>query len=244
MLMMAGGAAGVAAVLYYLLREEPEGSKLVADVLEKKEERRVRVDDVTKEEVQQILNDIVDSQEKMKVHMKELTRELLQKSLSFEETYQRIREVEPDDPLEKYGLSMNDFDQLLNKHQNDPQIREGIGRIMGVSSSSRAASDQDPVIAVSKVVEVHKYMLEELEKSVKKFTELPKKESFDLKTVTLAVQAVVGAHVEEKFSLTSEDIERAVINHHSQLATNQEFATVNMRMQETMARLMQPGMGS
>jgi len=243
MLMMAGGAAGVAAVLYYLLREEPEGgSKLVPDVLEKKEERRVRVEDVTKEEVQQILNDIVESQEKMKVHMKELTRELLQKSLTFEQTYQRIREVEPDDPLEKYGLSMNDFDQLLNKHQNDPQIREGIGRIMGVSATSRAASDQEPVIAVSKVVEVHKYMLEELEKLVKKFTELPKKETFDLKTVTLAVQAVVGAHVEEKFSLTSEDIERAVINHHSQLATNQEFATVNMRMQETMARLMQPGM--
>ena len=40
------------------------------------------------------------------------------------------------------------------------------------------------------------------------------RESYDPKTVTLTAQSLVGAKVEEKFGLTSEDIEHAVMRHH------------------------------
>lgn len=231
-LLVAAGAAGVAGVLYYLLREEPE-AKFVP---QEDKEKKVRVEDVTKEQVRQILSEIVEQQEKMKAHMKKLTRELLDKRMAFDQTYERVKAVQPEDPLEKYGLSMMDFDQLLNKHQTDPQVREGIARIMGVPDNAGPA--QGSTVPAKRVIEVHAFMLEELEKLLGHFNTIKEKGTYDMKTVTLAAQAVVGAKVEEKFHLTSEDIERAVIKHHTTLATDQEFASVNMKMQHTMALLM------
>lgn len=240
-LIYAGSAAGVGAVLYYLLREEPEVKRIPSDEDSKDKKTKLRVDDVTKEQVHQILNEIVDSQEKMRTHMKSLTRELLAKPLTFEQTYQRVQEVQPEDPLERYGLSMMDFDQLLNKHQHDPQVREGIVRIMGVPDPTSSQPEKGSTVPARTVVDVHAFMLEELEKVVRHFNTIKHQGNFDMKTVTLAAQAVVGAKVEEKFSLTSEDIERAVINHHTSLATDQEFAQINMKMQQTMAQLMGAG---
>jgi len=238
-LLYAGGAAGASAVLYYLLREEPEPKEAPPGAAgeAKSSGKKLRVEDVTKEQVQQILNEIVDSQENMKTHMKSLTQKLLANPMPFEQTYQLVREVQPDDPLERYGLSMMDFDQLLSKHQSDPMVREGLARIMGAPDPS--ASDKGAVVPAKRVIEVHSFMLQELEKLVQYyFTTVKNKETYDMKTLTLALQAVVGAKVEEKFSMTSEDIERAVIKHHSALATDQEFERVNMKMQHVMAQLM------
>jgi len=238
-LLYAGGAAGAAAVLYYLLREEPEAkqpTRAAADET-KDNKKKLRVEDVTKEEVQGILNSIVESQEKMRTHMKALTQELLEKNMTFEQAYARVREVQPEDPLERHGLSMVDFDQLLNKHQSDPQVRQGIVRIMGVPDPP-ATGEKGSEVPASKTVEVHAFMLQELDKLLQYFQTVKNKESYDVKTVTLAAQAVVGAKVEQKYGLTSEDIERAVVTHHTALATDQEFANINMKMQQTMAQLM------
>eukprot|EP00418_Pyrodinium_bahamense_P086828 CAMPEP_0179075066 /NCGR_PEP_ID=MMETSP0796-20121207/33404_1 /TAXON_ID=73915 /ORGANISM="Pyrodinium bahamense, Strain pbaha01" /LENGTH=278 /DNA_ID=CAMNT_0020772297 /DNA_START=93 /DNA_END=927 /DNA_ORIENTATION=- len=239
-LLYAGGAAGVAAVLYYLLREEAEAKQVVAiEAKEAKEKKKkLNVNEVTKEQVQEILGSIVESQDKMRTHMKALTKELLEKQLTFEQAYARVREVQPEDPLERHGLSMMDFDQLLNKFQSDPQVRQGIVRIMGVPPEPPASGDQGSRVPANTTVEVHAFMLQELEKLLQYFHTVKNKETFDVKTVTLAAQAVVGAKVEEKYHLTSEDIELAVITHHSALATDQEFASINMKMQQTMAQLM------
>mmetsp|Transcript_98345 Transcript_98345/g.228038 ORF Transcript_98345/g.228038 Transcript_98345/m.228038 type:complete len:254 (-) Transcript_98345:167-928(-) len=241
-LLYAGGAAGVAAVLYYLLREEPE-VKVGASTNESeesKEKKKMTVEDVTKEQVQEILNSIVVSQEKMRGHMKALTKQLREnRQMTFEQAYARVREVQPEDPLERHGLSMFDFDQLLNKFQSDSQVRQGIVRIMGVPPDTAPTSgDKGPQVPASKTVEVHAFMLQELEKLLQYFHTIKDKESYDVKTVTLAAQAVVGAKVEEKYNLSSEDIERAVVTHHSALAMDQEFASINMKMQQTMAQLM------
>merc|ERR1711976_119634 len=108
--------------------------------------------------------------------------------------------VQPDDPLERLGLSMSDFDQMLNKHQDDKQVREGIARFMGVDTSSNvAAPEKKPPIDVERIVKVHEFMLEELEKIVTHFTSIKDKACYDNKTVTIAGQAMVGALVESKF---------------------------------------------
>ncbi|CAE7317756.1 SGR1, partial [Symbiodinium necroappetens] len=78
----------------------------------------------------------------------------------------------------------------------------------------------------------------EVEKLVQQFKSLKSQATYDSKTVTLTAQAMVGAKVEEKFDLTSEDIERAVVRYHEELATNKEFASVNMQMQKAMSYLM------
>lgn len=229
-------------MLYYLLREDPEGNPLAAATGVDADDREnvLKVEKFPVEKVRQILSEIVESQEKMKAHMKALTKELLNKSLTFDQTYQRVQEVQPEDPLEKCGLSMMDFDQLLTKHQADPQVREGIQRIMSPADPSSGEGQGEPPSA-ARVIEVHALMLRSLEEIVRDFQALKNKEAYDKKTVVLAAQALIGTRVEEKFGLTSEEIERAVMANHTVLATDQEFAQVNMKMQAMMASLMDTG---
>lgn len=241
LLLAAGGAAGTCAVLYYLLREESEAKGARGDANKKSKELKkgkTKVEEITKEQVQQVLQEIIQSQEQMKGYMKELTKELLSKRLTFEQTYQRVKEVQPSDPLEKYGLSMQDFDQLLDKHQTDPLVREAIAKIMGAPNPSQVASDKVQAITVKKILDVHQFMLEELERLVDYFEHVPNKNTYDLKTVTIAAQAIVGSKVEAKFGITSEDIESAVLMYHTVLATDQEFANINVKIQHTMGKLM------
>lgn len=53
-----------------------------------------------------------------------------------------------------------------------------------------------------------------------------------------AAQAIVGARVEKEFDLTSEEIESAVLLHHQSLATDVDFARINVQMQSTMSDLL------
>jgi len=239
-LLAAGGAAGVAAALYYLLKEESTTKKRLATetAVEHKAAAKPKVDEISKEQVHQILQEILKSQEQMKHYMKDLTKELCSKSLSFEQTYQRVKEVQPEDPLEKYGLSMMEFDQLLDKHQSDAHVKDAIARIMGAPTPGSTTSEKVKSISLNNIIEVHKFMLKELDKLVQNFQTMPNKESYDMKTVTIAAQACVGSKVEGTFGITSEDIETAVLVHHTTLATDQEFASINIQIQQTMGKLM------
>lgn len=240
LLIGVGAAAGAAAVLYYLLKDEPETSQLAAEGPgSSPSQPKTSVNELTKDQVKQILQDIINSQTQMKDYMKDLTKELHSTSLTFDQTYEKIKGVQPNDPLEAYGLSMQDFDQLLDKHQHDPGVRDAIAQIMGASGQPQAAiSESARQITVKKIIDVHAYMHEELEVILRQFQSLPNKEAYDLKTVTIAAQAIVGSKVEEKFSITSDEIEGAVLTHHQQLATDQEFATINRKIQQTMGTLM------
>lgn len=237
LLLAAGGAAAAGAVLYYLLKDEGDSKVLPGDA-DGDKQKKPDVNEITKEQVQQILQEIIKSQDQMKGYMKELTKELLSKSLKFEETYKRVREVQPSDPLEKYGLSMMDFDSLLDKHQGDPAVRESIAKIMGAPNPSTCTSEKVQSITVKKIIDVHTFMLEELDKLVSDFQGLPNKDTYDMKTVTIAAQAIVGSKIEAKFGITSEDIESAVLMYHTMLATDQEFAAINIKIQHTMGKLM------
>ena len=57
-------------------------------------------------------------------------------------------------------------------------------------------------------------------------------------TVIFAAQ-VIGARVKEKYGLTSEDIAQAVAARHSVLATDQEFVSLNIKLQQTIAQRFQ-----
>jgi len=243
LLLAAGGTAGVCALVYYLLRKEDAGERSTRSLDEDEKRKDVkrgkpRVEEITKEQVQQVLQEIIQSQDQMKTYMKDLTKELSSKQMTFEQTYQRVKEVQPNDPLEKYSLSMMDFDQLLDKHQSDPAVRDAIAKIMGVPPPFGTVSGKVQTITVQKILDVHQFMLEELDKLVKYFQDVSNKGSYDMKTVTIAAQAIIGSKVEQKFGVTSEDIESAVQMHHTVLATDREFEQINVKLQHTMGMLM------
>lgn len=232
------GAAGAAAILYCLTKEEPK-KKLQAEAGNQQlSTGKSKVEELAKEDVQQILKEIIESQEKMKKYMKDLTKELRTKSMSFDETYDRVRKVQPSDPLEKHQLTMMEFDQLLDKYQSDQMVREAIAKIMGTPNANNVASEKVQGITVKTIIEVHNFMLKELEELVDKYQSMQKGRELDMKTVTIVAQAIVGAKMEEKFDITSEDIESAVLMYHTMLATDQEFANINLKIQHTMGKLM------
>jgi len=245
-MILAGlGAAGVAAAVYCLSASSDKKPKKTAAAQDNKGaplDSKTKVEDISKETVSTILKEIIDSQEKMKSYMKTLTKDLKTKQMDFQQTYDRVREVQPNDPLEKYGLSMMEFDQLLDKHQSDPTVREAIAKIMGAPNPANTQSAKVQEITVKEIIAVHKFMLEELEKLVKIYQGLQNNpaggQELDIKTVTIVAQAMVGAKMEEKFNIASEDLESAVLLYHTMLATDQEFAGINLQIQHTMGKLM------
>lgn len=186
---------------------------------------------VTKEQVVHILQEILQSQRQMKVLMKELIKELRggPKKLSFKETYEKVKAVQPEDPLDKNNLSMMDFNTLLDKFRNDPTVKTAIMQIMGTPIASSVHSEKVKAINVKDIINVHKFMLEEMKQLVSHIHSV-KDNSYDMKTATIAAQALVGAKVEENFDMSLEDIEEVVFMHHTVLATDQEFLHINAQM--------------
>jgi len=137
-----------------------------------------------------------------------------------------------------------DFDQLLDKHQHIPEVREAIAKIMGAPSPASVDSAKVKTISHEKVIEIHNYMHQELVILSQYFDQMKDKDSYDTKSVTIAAQAIVGAKVEQKFDCTSDVIESAVIMHHTTLATDQTFVEVNMKIQQAMGKLMGAELGS
>ncbi|KAL8443933.1 hypothetical protein Emed_006476 [Eimeria media] len=238
------GAAATGVALYYLLRDDgAERKKREADP------KKLSKDDVsstaactwpaakayqqmcaTKEQVLAVLHDIFTTQEKMKGLMKRFTQKFLEEEFTFEEACALVAKQHPDDPLRRYGLTMADFDGLLDKFQQDQEVKEAVFSIMG-SASAPNPTPQAYTMSKEQLVKVHEFMRDELQNLTKDGGVWPKT---DPKVLTLAAQAYVGAKVQKEFGFSSEDIEGAVLLNHKELATNAAFTLVNMAIQKTM----------
>lgn len=233
-------AASVGAV-YYLFRKEEvivteESDKRIAQA--SKALQKIDAKKVTVEQLIAMMDKIIESQNAMKSVMKRISEEITDSNLSFNQAYELVQKKQPVDPMEELGISMSDFDELLDKYQEDPRVLDSIARIMGPSEED-LAGDDGKILSVKELVDIHQYMLDELMQisaEVKK-----SKTSTDARTTTATAQVLVGARVESKFKVTSPAVERSVMVHQNQLATNHQFATINMMMQQAMAELMGDG---
>lgn len=233
-------AASVGAV-YYLFRKE---EVIVTEETDKritpasKALQKIDAKKVTVEQLIAMMDKIIESQNAMKSVMKRISEEITDSNLSFIQAYELVQKKQPVDPMEELGISMSDFDELLDKYQEDPRVLDSIARIMGPSEEDLAIDD-GKILSVKELVDIHQYMLDELMQisaEVKK-----SKTSTDARTTTATAQVLVGARVESKFKVTSPAVERSVMVHQNQLATNHQFATINMMMQQAMAELMGDG---
>lgn len=177
-----------------------------------------------------VLRDILATQEKMKALMKKFTQKFVEEEPTFEEACAIVSKQHPEDPLGPYGLTMKDFDGLLDKFQQDPEVKDSVLSIMG-SASTATPSGQAYNITKERLIEVHEFMRDELQRLAIEAESWPK---MDPKVLTLAAQSYVGAKVQKKFGLTGEDIEGAVLLHHKELAANATFTIVNMTIQKIM----------
>jgi hypothetical protein len=211
---------------------EPEIAEIPAEKLDASK--------ITVEQLLSIMDKIIESQNVMKGVMKRISDEITSSDMKFVQAYERVRELQPNDPMEQTGLTMNEFDQLLDKYQEDPRILDSIARIMGPSEEDMAMDD-GKVLSVKELIDIHQYMLDELRsitEEVKTGSTKSVTSIFDPRTLTVTAQVLVGAKVEKKFKVGSPAVERSVMEHQAQLATDHKFATINMMMQQTMTELM------
>jgi hypothetical protein len=233
--------AATAGVAYYLFRKEEETvvASSSSAPTESKDDcpMKLEVSNITVEQLLSIMDKIIDSQNVMKGVMKKITEEINSNEMTFAQAYARVKELQPNDPMEQTGLSMNEFDELLDKYQEDPRILDAISKIMG-PSDDELVEDDGRVLTVKELIDVHQYMLDQLKGIVSEIKSKKSIATLDPRTMTVTAQVLVGARVENQFKIGSPAVERSVMQHQAQLATNHQFATINMMMQQAMTELM------
>lgn len=233
---LTGAAAVIGAISYYVLTDseadDSESSALSAEdsvpwQAKDKEER---------EKVGDILGELLANQTETKDTLRSLTKEIIQNNYDFKKAYERVKDVHPKDPLERHGISMQQFDDLLEKYANDQEIRTLISRVMSAAPTISKEKVQD--ITIETVMKIHSLMLNELERLVEEFQSISDRHSYDMKSVVIATQAMVGAKVEETFNVTSDEVEASVYEHHPVLAKSREFTRMNISISAKMSQLM------
>jgi len=173
-------------------------------------------------------------QTSMKANMKALTKEIAASGLEFEQIYARCKEVQPTDPCEKHGLKPEDLDRVLMSYSSDPEVTQAITKIMGVPEPQAPSTKPLKDIALDTLVDVHVFMLQELKSFVSNFEAIPDKTKYDMKTVAIATQATLDAKVTKKFSITSEDMEGAILQHKEKLVQDMKFLMTHQEFQKVM----------
>jgi hypothetical protein len=235
--ILGAAVAASAGIVYFLFRKDEQVSLTSADSVASKQTAVVNKLDaskVTSDELLSIMSRILESQNSMKTVMKDITDEIKSGDLEFSAAYDLVKQRQPTDPMEEIGVEMDEFDQLLDKYQEDPRILDAIARIMGPSEEDMA-NDDGKVLSIKELIDIHRFMLEQL-KSIG--TEMKSIPSAEPRTSTATAQVLVGARVEKNFNITSTAVERSVMIHQNALAGNHEFATINMLMQQAMTELM------
>lgn len=187
----------------------------------------------SKEGVLSILQEMANCQSVSRQQLKELAAEAQSKSLSLSQACARYTQMGVSDPLAKRKLSTAAFNSALSKHEDDPAVQQAIAALMGSPPTGVAATEASQALTVQKLVDIHNFMLAEFEK----LAACADKGSRNANTVTFAAQAVVAGKSEAKFKVSPEDIEAAVLAQQGALACNAEFSSVNLKLQQTMAKL-------
>lgn len=202
-----------------------------------------KVDQITKEQVITIIDEIASAQNKMKAITQTAISEVISRGLNFEQTYEYCLKIQPSDPLQKYGLTTGDFDLLLDREQHDHRVRERLAKIMGMQDSGDELSNAQgrtgarKSLEVKELLTIHEFMLEELRGvSAEVDEKLKRGPGVDMRALAVAAQVLVGAKVQQRFAVDTDDIETSIVKHHEVLSKDVKFANVNDDIQRLMAK--------
>lgn len=163
--------------------------------------------------------------------------------LSFPEAHQKMLLLSlPNDPLDKYEISDEDFQQTVEDFQRvyDYEVITAVQQIS--EPSGRGDPDRAAKIDPATVIDAHKYMEAQMKSLVEEFTLLPDetKHSIPKKEREYAAELLVSVAVESHFKVASEDLELAVGMHEAQLQGDPVFAGSQEQIGVLMQRLMEP----
>eukprot|EP01066_Platyproteum_vivax_P007974 Platyproteum_vivax@DN3252_c0_g1_i1.p1 len=231
---VAGGVTlGVSVALYLLAKEWQKTKKASSSEVAAK---KLDVSEIDRDTLLQLLREIRQSQETLREVIKGLCQELYGTKPRLMDVYNKVKTRAPLDPLDKYGLTMLQFDSLLEKFGSDIHVKAHIDALEAPSFGS-GPSPKARNTTKKTVIEVHQLMLDELQAVAKEFLKM-RPGALDPKLVTMAAQAIVASKVEHQFAMTSEDIEGAVLMLRPELVQDSNFGELNLSLQQTLAQIM------
>eukprot|EP00931_Biecheleriopsis_adriatica_P039536 TRINITY_DN2260_c0_g1_i1.p1 TRINITY_DN2260_c0_g1~~TRINITY_DN2260_c0_g1_i1.p1 ORF type:complete len:268 (+),score=61.69 TRINITY_DN2260_c0_g1_i1:41-805(+) len=225
-LLLAGGALGVAGVLYFLFRDDEEEVKTApcqrapgAPTGQVPEGTKLSQEGGT---VRRLITEMIQVQDLTNHSVQDMVREQLSgKVFSVEEAYKRVDAVGIYDPLEKYGLTSDDFEQMVTMFQGDPWVMQAMAKLAGAEQNT-----QPPAFSAETIVEVRAFMLQQMAAVVDQFASLPRTEDRSFKSAVLAMEALVNAKVEARFGIKVDDLNGAVRMKSEELEKNADFVQV------------------
>jgi len=246
LLAAAAGATGVAALLWYLLKEDAEADAEAEAAVAKAGAAQMASKGANsegglgKEDLLQILKEMVDSQKGTTARLKGVAKELsAMEDPDFDVVYALCKAADPVDPLEARGLTMNDLEAPLQRNQNDQMVMMAMQALMSGGQDDMmmmAAPSVD--ISVEKLIEINTFLVSEVQNFMKKHAALPDKKKYDIKSVMLMVQATLDSKVIKKFGYESTDVQGATMQNQEKLGKNQAFLESHATIQQSMEMFM------
>eukprot|EP00931_Biecheleriopsis_adriatica_P095691 TRINITY_DN692_c0_g1_i1.p1 TRINITY_DN692_c0_g1~~TRINITY_DN692_c0_g1_i1.p1 ORF type:complete len:250 (-),score=90.19 TRINITY_DN692_c0_g1_i1:90-839(-) len=228
LLLIAGGAAVLGALIL------SSKSKAPKDASRATRQEAGSVDVTSKEGLLHVLKEMSSTQAESRKKLTELATEAQARSMSLSQTCSRYSSMQIADPLDKYKLSMVDFNRILSQYEDDAAIQDAIMVLMGAPKGGVAAATEAAAsLSAKKLIDIHAFMLQEFEK----LASSKDKGSSDPKILTFAAQALVAGKTEQAFKVSPEDIENAVLAQQGALIASTEFSDINMKMQQAMTKL-------
>jgi len=237
---------GVVSYMYYNADEETKKDpigKLLEYMTTSNSKDKCETDDPKKEiisedDVVAMLRKICDIQQQTKVFLKNLVEEITLQPMKLSEVYLKVKEGTPEDPLASEGISMDDFDGLLNKFEHREDVKALIDTIMGneILEDIPAAAK---TLTIDQIVEIHVYMYGELLKVIQEAKEFVKTGGpYESRYITMAGQALVGAQVFQKYNMHPQEVEAVMMLNYVTLQYHHEFLKVSMQIQAVLGELM------
>lgn len=241
-LSIAGGAVTVAAISYLLLRDDDSSrSKTEEESKDKNKSGNKQKKDETKidkENLLQLLNEMHKLQVDTKNMIKDLTEVAKKNNYDIMSVYNAALSYETEDPLTKYQMQMPEFDEVVENYQHDPEVKEALKKLMNPPEAYYPPMSSGNVLSVQKIIEIHNYMLKELKLVQPELEKIPNKNELEPKILALVIQSIISGKVEEKFNITSQEVEMSIGKQQYNLTVDVDFAKINMQMQSIMNKMM------
>lgn len=214
-----------------------------ADQKEEKRTGKKKIDLATgsREDVLELLNDVLTVQKQLSTLMDSTVEEIVNENLDLPKVYQRIYTSQPEDPLDSHGLSIADFDALLDRFSVDDEVHAMVVAVIkGPEPASDNADERQTDVQPDRIIEINAAMKERLRSAAAELKESRSKLSmpFNSRAASLTVQAIVGAYVRKEFNVTADDVERAMVLFQYELSQRPDFMKINDEIQEMMQQIM------
>lgn len=235
-LTLAGGAAAAVAIAYLLVREDDNQAESKQENEEEKQDSKNTKKEckISKEELLQLLNEMQAMHTETKNMINSLIIAAKKCNYDFMAVYNEAKKKDTIDPLMKRQMVMRDFDNAIEKYHFDPDVSDAVTRLVKGQEFPPDSNMDKPLMSVDKIIGIHHYMLQELYNVEEEFQALPNKNDLDTKLIAISIQSIISAKVEEKFDVTSEEVEAGISAQQYMLSSNLDFAQLNIEMQSIM----------